>query len=123
MYLHEIGTNSHRHEFVATTIYFFLYVLIHDTGLTLNSDRHGLVSVAGPSREILEPYSSHVNDSKSQSRSRNFKPVCFWVSDIAKHVILSQTMHQAFRPVSCKRLQKFHTGKSSNRYEFVTVSC
>ena len=94
--------------------------------MTLNSDRHGLVSVAGPSREILEPCSSHVNDSKSQTRSRNFKPVFFWVSDMAIRQNMSfcpEPMHQAFRPVSCKRLQKFHTGKSSNRYEFFTISC
>ena len=28
-----------------------------------------------------------------------------------------------FVPVSCKRLRKFHTGKTSYRSEFVTVSC
>ena len=92
---------------------------------TFNSDRPELVSVAGARREILEPYSSHVNDNKSQTSSKIFKPVCFWVNDTAISQNMSfcpKPMHQAFRPVSCKRLQKFHTGKSSNRYEFVAVS-
>ena len=34
------------------------------------------------SRTGLSSYRSHVNDNKSQTGSRNFKPACFWVSDI-----------------------------------------
>ena len=43
---------------------------------------------------------------------------------LTEHVILSPkpgTKH--FAPVSCKRLQKFHTGLTSYRSEFVPVSC
>ena len=78
------------------------------------------------SRTGLSSYRSHVNDNKSKTGSRNIKPVCFWFSDIFIWQNMSfrpETRHQAFRPGSCKQLQKFHTGLSSYRSEFVPVSC
>ena len=55
-------------------------------------------------------YRSHVNLNKSQTGSRNFKPVCFWVSHIylleKKHVvssrILAQSISSRFHANSCK---------------------
>jgi len=76
----------------------------------------------------LISYRSHVNDNKSQAGSRNFKPVRFlpgsaiYLFDKTCHFVLKPgTKH--FVPVSCKRLQKFHTDKSSYQSEFVQVSC
>ena len=88
--------------------------------------RLGFWTETGNSRTGLSSYRPHLNDNKSQTEFRNFKPVCFWVSDI----LFDETCHfvpktgtKDFVPVSCKRLQKFHTVKSSYRSEFVPVSC
>ena len=51
----------------------------------------------------LSWYRSHLNDNKSQTRLRSFKPVCFSVGHvfIRQNIILSfrqENRHQAFRP-------------------------
>ena len=74
----------------------------------------------------LTLYWSHVNHNKSQTGSRNFKVVCFWSAtnllEITYCCILNWgTKHLVL--VSCKQLQKFHTGTSSCWSEFVPTSC
>ena len=53
-YLREAG-GSDRHEHVSASIQFFFCVRLHETGLTMISDRSDFVSVVGPRREILVP--------------------------------------------------------------------
>ena len=67
-------------------------------------------------RTGLSSYRSHINDNKSLTGSRNFKPVCFWVSDIFIWQNMSfcpKTRHQAFRPGFIPVW--VHTGLSSSR--------
>ena len=54
LYLYLTRRNSDRHEFVSASNT-FLFMRLHDTSLTMNSDRSVFVSVAGTKREILVP--------------------------------------------------------------------
>ena len=71
----------------------------------------------------LSSYRSYENDSKSQTGSRNFKPLCFSVSPYIfflpkKHIISSR--NQA--PSISSRFHVNGAGRSSHRSEFVPVS-
>ena len=70
----------------------------------------------------LTSYRSQVNNNKSQTGFRNFKPVCFWVSDIfiwKNMLFCPENRHQAYRPGlnGWKNFipLKVHTGLSSSR--------
>lgn len=94
--------HSDRHEFVSTSMYFFSFFSCWTE--TRNS-------FTGPSS-----YLSYVNDNKSQTRARNFKPVWFLVSYIFIWQNMSfcpKTRQQAFPPwFHINLLQKFDTSSS-----------
>ena len=112
-YLHETGTNT---EWVLIGLHTFSSYAFTwhrpDNELRMVWLRLGCWAERRNSRTGLSSYRSHVNDIKSQTGSRNFKPVCFWVSHTFSRQIVS------FRPGFM-----WAAAKISYRSEFVPVSC
>ena len=91
-FLRETGTNSDWHEFVSAALHFFLCVYMRPAGCWTETRN---------SRTGLSSYRFHVNDNKSQTRSRDFRPVCFWVSDIFIRQNIFSSRNQAPSILSC----------------------
>ena len=87
---------------------------LHGTGLSLNSDRSDFRQVQQPRREILRP-------GPEISSLYAFGSAIYLLEKTHRFIPKPGTKHLV--PVSCKQLQKFHTGRGSYRSEFVPVSC
>ena len=99
--------DERRPAWVRIGLHTFLLFRLHETGLKMNSDLSDFVSIAGQRREISTLYAVGS---------------AIYLLDKRYHFVPKPgTKH--FAPVSCKRLQEFHTRTSSYWADFAPVPC